>query len=111
MARTKQTGRRLRHMVNSPPPPPPLSDTPEEDWFEEEYEKQAYFDRLSRMKILPPRYIGDDAIPEDKYPNVWRLIDVQGLRPFLLQREGYFPCFVAAAFASIAVEDNLNEEG
>ncbi|MED6111051.1 hypothetical protein PIB30_048818 [Stylosanthes scabra] len=111
MARTKQTGRRPRYTANSPPPPPHLSETSEEDWFEEESEKKAYFHRLSRMKILPPRYVGEDAILEGKYPEFWRLIDVQGLRPFLFQREGYFPCFVAAAFATIAVEDNLNDEG
>ncbi|MED6108762.1 hypothetical protein PIB30_027172 [Stylosanthes scabra] len=111
MARTKQTGRRPRYTANSPPPPLRLSETPEEDWSEEESEKKAYIDRLSRMKILPPRYIGEDAIPEGKYPNFWRLIDIQGLRPFLLQREGYFSRFVAAAFATVAVEDNLNDEG
>ncbi|MED6112468.1 hypothetical protein PIB30_062009 [Stylosanthes scabra] len=51
MARTKQTRRRPRYTANSPPPPPHLSKTPEE-----ESERKAYSDRLSRMKILPPRY-------------------------------------------------------
>ncbi|MED6172028.1 hypothetical protein PIB30_046334 [Stylosanthes scabra] len=111
MGRTKQTGRRPRYTANSPPPPPCLSETPEEDWFEEDSERKAYIDRLSRMKILPPRYVGESAIPEVKYPNFWRLIDVQGLRPFLLQHEGYFPRFVAAAFTTVSVEDNLNDEG
>ncbi|MED6189477.1 hypothetical protein PIB30_096338 [Stylosanthes scabra] len=106
MARTKQTGRRP-----TSPPLPCLTEYVEEDWFEEESEKTAYSERLSRMLILPPRYVGDGAIPEDRYPEFWRLIDVQGLRQFLLQREGYFPRFVAAAFASVAVDDNLNDEG
>ncbi|MED6212554.1 hypothetical protein PIB30_084513 [Stylosanthes scabra] len=126
MARTKQTGRRPAREL--PPPLPCLSEYAEEDWFEEESEKKAYIDRLSQMKILPSRYVGEGAIPEDKYPEFWRLIDVQGLRPFLLQREGllnidtlccggtfseckYFPRFVAAAFATVVVEDNLNDEG
>ncbi|MED6111181.1 hypothetical protein PIB30_050105 [Stylosanthes scabra] len=109
MARTKQTGRRPTREM--PPPLPCLSEYVEEDWFKEESEKKAYLDRLSRMMILPPKYVGDGAILEDKYPEFWRLIDVQGLRQFLLQREGYFPRFVSAAFASVFVDDNLNDEG
>ncbi|MED6183060.1 hypothetical protein PIB30_034485 [Stylosanthes scabra] len=124
MARTKQTGRRTAREV--PPPLPCLSNYAEEDWFEEDSEKKAYSERLSRMHIIPPRYVGDGAIPE-----FWLLIDVQGLRQFLLQREGfvcslfarnvsrtiaevaylYYPRFVAAAFASVVVDDNLGDEG
>ncbi|MED6131943.1 hypothetical protein PIB30_014845 [Stylosanthes scabra] len=94
-----------------PPPLPYLSEYAEEDWFEGESEKKAYIDRLSQMKILPPRYVGEGAIPEDKYPEFWWLIHVHGLCPFLLQREGYFPRFIAAAFTSVSVDDNLNDEG
>ncbi|MED6112393.1 hypothetical protein PIB30_061308 [Stylosanthes scabra] len=86
MARTKQTGRRTAREI--PPPLPCLSNYVEEDWFEEDSEKKAYSERLSRMHIIPPRYVGDGAITEDKYPEFWRLIDVQGLHQFLLQREG-----------------------
>ncbi|MED6225529.1 hypothetical protein PIB30_094534 [Stylosanthes scabra] len=128
MARTKQTGRCPTREL--PPPLPCLSNYAEEDWFEEESEKKAYLERLSQMYIIPPRYVGDGAIPEDRYPEFWRLIDVQGLRQFLLQREGLMeswpsvdilhrsgtflnagitPQFVAAAFASVAVDDNLCE--
>ncbi|MED6108998.1 hypothetical protein PIB30_029472 [Stylosanthes scabra] len=109
MARTKQTGRRTAR--ETPPPLPCLTNYAEEDWFEEESEKKAYSERLSRMHIIPLRYVGDGAIPEDKYPEFWRLIDVQGLRQFLLQCEGYYPCFVAAAFASVVIDDNLGDEG
>ncbi|MED6214530.1 hypothetical protein PIB30_103884 [Stylosanthes scabra] len=109
MARTKQTGRRPAKEM--PPPLPCLSNYAEEDWFEEESEKKAYSERLSRMHIIPPRYVGDGAIPEDKYPEFWRLIDVQGLRQFLLQREGYYPCFLAVAFASVVVDDKIGEDG
>ncbi|MED6127399.1 hypothetical protein PIB30_087779 [Stylosanthes scabra] len=109
MARTKQTGRRTTREV--PPPLPCLSNYAEEDWFEEDSERKAYSERLSRMHIIPPRYVGDGAIPEDKYPEFWRLIDVQGLRQFLLQREGYYPRFVAAAFASVVVDDKIGEDG
>ncbi|MED6165624.1 hypothetical protein PIB30_101390 [Stylosanthes scabra] len=109
MARTKQTGRRTAREV--PLPLPCLSNYAEEDWFEEDSEKKAYSERLSWMHIIPPRYVGDGAIPEDKYPEFWRLIDVQGLRQFLLQREGYYPRFVAAAFASVVVDDKIGEDG
>ncbi|MED6189805.1 hypothetical protein PIB30_099647 [Stylosanthes scabra] len=109
MARTKQTGRRTAREV--PPPLPCLSNYAEEDWFEEDSEKKAYSKRLSPMYIISPRYVGDGAIPEDKYPEFWRLIDVQGLRQFLLQREGYYPRFVAAAFASVVVDDKIGKDG
>ncbi|MED6145124.1 hypothetical protein PIB30_022122 [Stylosanthes scabra] len=109
MAHTKQTGRRPAREM--PPPLPCLSNYAEEDWFEEDSEKKAYSERLSRMHIIPPRYVGDGTIPEDKYPKFWRLIDVQGLRQFLLQREGYYPRFVAAAFASVVVDDKIGEDG
>ncbi|MED6210555.1 hypothetical protein PIB30_065190 [Stylosanthes scabra] len=109
MARTKQIGRRTAKEV--PPPLPCLSNYAEEDWFEEDSEKKAYSERLSRMHIIPPRYVGDGAIPEDKYPEFWRLIDVQGLCQFLLLREGYYPRFVAATFASVVVDDKIGEDG
>ncbi|MED6224883.1 hypothetical protein PIB30_088414 [Stylosanthes scabra] len=109
MACTKQTGRCPAREI--PPPLPCLSNYAEEDWFEEDSEKKAYSERLSRMHIIPPRYVGNGAIPEDKYPEFWRLIDVQGLRQILLQREGYYPRFVAAAFAFIVVDDKIGEDG
>ncbi|MED6127119.1 hypothetical protein PIB30_085074 [Stylosanthes scabra] len=109
MTRTKRIGRRPTREM--PPPLPCLSEFVEEDWFEEDSEKKAYSERLSRMHIIPPKYVGDGAIPEDRYPEFWRLINVQGLRQILLQREGYFRRFVAAAFASVAVDDKLNDEG
>ncbi|MED6210531.1 hypothetical protein PIB30_064975 [Stylosanthes scabra] len=109
MARTKQTGRRTVREI--PPPLPCLSNYAEDDWFEEDSEKKAYSEHLSRMHIIPPRNVGDGAIPEDKYPEFWRLIDVQGLCQFLLQREGYYSRFVAATFASVVVDDNLGDEG
>ncbi|MED6209303.1 hypothetical protein PIB30_053358 [Stylosanthes scabra] len=93
MARTKQTGRRTAREI--PPPLPCLSNYAEEDWFEEDSEKKAYSERLSRMHIISPRYVGDGAIPEDKYLEFWR----------------YYPRFVAAAFASVVVDDKIGEDG
>ncbi|MED6116784.1 hypothetical protein PIB30_103422, partial [Stylosanthes scabra] len=54
MARTKQTGKRTRVDPNAPPAPPRLSQMPVESWFEEDDERTAYQERLSRMEILVP---------------------------------------------------------
>ncbi|MED6114055.1 hypothetical protein PIB30_076659 [Stylosanthes scabra] len=60
---------------------------PEEHWFDDANEKLAYDEHLSRIEILPPKFIGDGVLPDEKYPEFWRLIDIQGLRPFLYMRE------------------------
>ncbi|MED6222353.1 hypothetical protein PIB30_063528 [Stylosanthes scabra] len=54
--------------------------------IQEDDEKTTYDERLSRMEILPPKYIGDGVLPDAKYPEFWWLIDIQGLRPFLYMR-------------------------
>ncbi|MED6221669.1 hypothetical protein PIB30_057016 [Stylosanthes scabra] len=59
-------------------------------WFENDNERDAYDERLSMMEILPPKYIGEGVLPEGKYPEFWRLIDIQGLRPFLFMSEGFW---------------------
>ncbi|MED6185440.1 hypothetical protein PIB30_057101 [Stylosanthes scabra] len=87
MPRVKQTGRRTRVDPNALPMPPCLSQLPEERWFEDDNERLAYDERLSKMEILPPKFIGDGVLPDEKYPEFWRLIDIQGLRPFLYMRE------------------------
>ncbi|MED6177900.1 hypothetical protein PIB30_102489 [Stylosanthes scabra] len=84
-----------------------LSQLPEERWFDDDNERLTYDERLSKMEILPPKFIGDGVLPDEKYPEFWRLIDIQGLRPFLYMRERYYPYFVAAAF----IRDNLNNDG
>ncbi|MED6171055.1 hypothetical protein PIB30_037060 [Stylosanthes scabra] len=55
------TGRRPTREM--PPPLPCLI-----EYVEEELEKKVYSERLSQMYIIPPRYVGDGAIPEDRYP-------------------------------------------
>ncbi|MED6202755.1 hypothetical protein PIB30_108791, partial [Stylosanthes scabra] len=60
---------------------------PEERWFDDVNQKLTYDERLSKMEILPPKFIGDGVLPDEKYPEFWRLIDIQGLRPFLYMRE------------------------
>ncbi|MED6170915.1 hypothetical protein PIB30_035696 [Stylosanthes scabra] len=111
MPRVKQTARRNRIDPCALPMPPRLSQTPEERWFDDANEKLAYDERLSRMEILQPKFIGDGVLPDEKYPKFWRLIDIQGLRPFLYMRERYYPRFVAAAYTTMFIRDNLNDDG
>ncbi|MED6226271.1 hypothetical protein PIB30_101936 [Stylosanthes scabra] len=111
MPRVKQIGRRTRMDPNALPMPPCFSQMPEERWFEDDNERLAYDERLSKMEILPPKFIGDGVLPDEKYPEFWRLIDIQGLHPFLYMRERYYPHFVAVAFTTMFIWDNLNDEG
>ncbi|MED6127554.1 hypothetical protein PIB30_089136 [Stylosanthes scabra] len=125
MARIKQVVRCTRVERGAPPPPPRLSQMPVNRWFENDNERDAYDEQLSMMEILPPKYIGEGVLPEKKYPEFWRLIDIQGLRPFLFMIKRYVtfhcycqfnvnkyhPRFVAAAYTTISIRDNLNSEG
>ncbi|MED6116727.1 hypothetical protein PIB30_102875 [Stylosanthes scabra] len=108
MPRFKQAGRRSRVERGASPR---LSQMSVNRWFENDNERDAYDERLSRMEILPPKYIGEGVLPEDKYPEFWSLIDIQGLRPFLSMCERYYPRFVAAAYTTIFIQGNLNSKG
>ncbi|MED6128253.1 hypothetical protein PIB30_095876 [Stylosanthes scabra] len=111
MLRVKQTGRRTTVDPNALPMPPRLSQLPEERWFEDDNERLAYDVCLSKIEIFPPKFIGDGVLPDEKYPDFWRLINIQGLRPFLYMRERYYPRFVAAAYTTLYIQDGLNDEG
>ncbi|MED6127450.1 hypothetical protein PIB30_088270 [Stylosanthes scabra] len=111
MPRVKQTSRRTRVDPNALSMPPRLSQLPEERWFDDDNERLAYNERLSKMEILPPKFIGDGVLPDEKYSEFWRLSDIQGLRPFLYMRERYYPRFVAAAYTTMFIWDNLNDDG
>ncbi|MED6190287.1 hypothetical protein PIB30_104405, partial [Stylosanthes scabra] len=112
MFRVKQAGKRARTDPNAPQPPLRLSQTPMERWFAEDDERTSFDEHLSRMEILPPKYIGDGVLPDAKYPEFWRLIDNHGLRPFLYTRGRYYPRFVAAAFTTIFIreDEDVGEE-
>ncbi|MED6113419.1 hypothetical protein PIB30_070616 [Stylosanthes scabra] len=109
MSRVKQAGKRARTDPNAPQPQLRLTQTPVERWFEEEDKVTDFDDRLSKMEILPPKYIGDGVLPDAKYPEFWQLIDIQGLRPFLYTRERYYPRFALAASTTIFIRENENE--
>ncbi|MED6188015.1 hypothetical protein PIB30_081912 [Stylosanthes scabra] len=106
MPRVKQTGRLTRVDPNALPMLPRLSQLQEERWFDDDNERLAYDERLSKMEILPPKFIGNGVLPDKKYPEFWRLIDIQGLRPFLYMRERYYPRFVVAAYTTMFIRDN-----
>ncbi|MED6164537.1 hypothetical protein PIB30_091037 [Stylosanthes scabra] len=109
MSRVKQAGKRARTDPNTPQPPLRLSQTPVERWFAEDDERTAFDELLSRMEILPPKYVGDGVLPDEKYPEFWRLIDIQGLRPFLYTHGRYYPPFVAATSTTIFIQEDEDE--
>ncbi|MED6211572.1 hypothetical protein PIB30_075034 [Stylosanthes scabra] len=109
MSRAKQAGKRARTDPNAPQPPLRLSQTPVERWFAEDDERTAFDERLSRMELLPPKYIGDGVLPDVKYPEFWWLIDIQGLRPFLFTHGRYYPRFVAADSTTIFIREDEDE--
>ncbi|MED6141662.1 hypothetical protein PIB30_105673 [Stylosanthes scabra] len=111
MARTKQIGKRTRVDPDAPPAPPRLSQMPVESWFEEDDQRTAYQERLSRMEILVPKYLAEDVLPEAEFQEFWRLIDVQGLRQFISMRERYYPRLVAAAYTTMSIFDTLRADG
>ncbi|MED6173607.1 hypothetical protein PIB30_061239 [Stylosanthes scabra] len=111
MVRAKQVDKRARTESSGPPSPPRLSQLPEDDWFENDDERISYRERFSQKMVLKPRYIGDDVLPNEKFPEFWRLIDLQGLRQFLFMNVGYYPRFVAAASTTLFLQDSFDDEG
>ncbi|MED6188521.1 hypothetical protein PIB30_086791 [Stylosanthes scabra] len=124
MPRVKETGRCTRVDPNALPMPPRLSQLPEECWFDDDNERLAYDERLSKMEILPPKFIGDGVLPDKKYPEFWRLIDIQGLSSFLYMRESFPYLYIAAwlefsefagttrvSYTNMFIRDNLNDDG
>ncbi|MED6200953.1 hypothetical protein PIB30_090284 [Stylosanthes scabra] len=109
MSHVKQAGKRSKSDPNAPQPPLRLSQTPMEWWFAGDDERAAFDEHLSRMEILPPKYNGDGVLPDAKYLEFWRLIDIHGLRPLLYTREMYYPRFIAAAFTTIFIREDEDE--
>ncbi|MED6177335.1 hypothetical protein PIB30_097228 [Stylosanthes scabra] len=64
---------------------------------------------ISRGWKSYPKYIGDGVLPDENYPEFWRLVDIQGLRPFLYTRGRYYPRFIAATFTTIFIRDDEDE--
>ncbi|MED6208205.1 hypothetical protein PIB30_042862 [Stylosanthes scabra] len=84
---------------------------PVDRWFENDAKREAYDEQLSRMEILPPKYIGEKVLSEEKYSEFWRFIDIQGLQSFLFMCERYDPHLVVTAYTTISIQGNLNDGG
>ncbi|MED6186210.1 hypothetical protein PIB30_064587 [Stylosanthes scabra] len=59
------------------------------------------------MPILPPRFLSEGLLPEDKHPEFWELLDHQGLRPLLFTRERCYPRMMAAAATTLRLHDGI----
>ncbi|MED6184474.1 hypothetical protein PIB30_047796 [Stylosanthes scabra] len=59
------------------------------------------------MPILPPRFLSEGLLPEDKHPEFWELLDHQGLRPLLFTRERYYPRMMAAVATTLRIHDGI----
>ncbi|MED6160875.1 hypothetical protein PIB30_055336 [Stylosanthes scabra] len=92
-------------------PPPPLSQVPLRDWFAKKEHWAAFQNKYLQMPIIKPRYLDEGLLPEDKYPDFWRLLDFQGLRPLLFLKERYYPHLMAAVAVTIKTNDTLDNDG
>ncbi|MED6203966.1 hypothetical protein PIB30_004553 [Stylosanthes scabra] len=92
-------------------PPPPLSQVPLREWFTKKEHWTEFQNKYSKMSIIKPRYLDEGLLPEDKYPDFWRLLDFQGLRPLLFLKERYYPRLMAAATTTIRTNDTLDKNG
>ncbi|MED6165526.1 hypothetical protein PIB30_100368 [Stylosanthes scabra] len=92
--------------------PPQLSQLPLRKWFATKEVWEDFQNFYSKMPILPPRFLSEGLLPEDKYPKFWELLDFQGLRPLLFTRERYYPRMMAAISTTFRVHNGIyNKEG
>ncbi|MED6180437.1 hypothetical protein PIB30_010368 [Stylosanthes scabra] len=116
-------------------PPLSLSQVPLRKWFASKEVWEDFQKLYSKMPILKPRYLTEGLLLEDKYPEFWWLLDIQGLRSllFLQERhrdlhalgycrvldiiwaifvfEWYYPHLMAAASTTLRIRDDLDENG
>ncbi|MED6172222.1 hypothetical protein PIB30_048075 [Stylosanthes scabra] len=86
---------------------PQLSQLPLRKWFANKELWEDYQSFYSKMPILPPRFLNEGLLLEDKYPEFWELLDHQGLRPLLFTRERYYPRMMAAVATTFRVHDGF----
>ncbi|MED6151838.1 hypothetical protein PIB30_086192 [Stylosanthes scabra] len=87
--------------------PPQLSQLPLRKWFANKELWEDYQSFYSKMPILPPRFLSEGLLSEDKHPKFWELLDHQGLRPLLFTRERYYPRMMAAVATTLWVHDGI----
>ncbi|MED6199686.1 hypothetical protein PIB30_078279 [Stylosanthes scabra] len=81
MSRRKTPAVKLKSVPRKDPPQ--LSQLPLRKWFTNKELWEDYQNFYSKMPILPPRFLSEGLLPEDKYPEFWELLNYQGLRPLL----------------------------
>ncbi|MED6200707.1 hypothetical protein PIB30_087899 [Stylosanthes scabra] len=85
MSRHKTPAVKLKNVPSKDPPQ--LSQLPLRKWFANKELWEDYQSFYSKMPILPPRFLSEGLLPEDKHPEFWELLDYQGLRPLLFTRD------------------------
>ncbi|MED6165004.1 hypothetical protein PIB30_095578 [Stylosanthes scabra] len=105
MSRRKTPAVKLKNGLSKDPPQ--LSQLPLRKWLANKELWEDYQSFYSKMPILPPRFLSEGLLPEDKHPKFWELLDHQGLRPLLFTRERYFPCMMAAVATTLRIHDGI----
>ncbi|MED6187412.1 hypothetical protein PIB30_076152 [Stylosanthes scabra] len=105
MSRRKTPAVKLKNVPSKYPPQ--LSQLPLRKWFANKELWEDYQSFYSKMPILPPRFLSEGLLPEDKYPEFWELLDHQGLRPLLFTRERYYPRMMAAVATTLWLHDGV----
>ncbi|MED6162330.1 hypothetical protein PIB30_069341, partial [Stylosanthes scabra] len=70
--------------------PPQLSQLPLRKWFANKELWEDYQNFYSKMPILPPKFLSEGPLPEDKYPEFW-----------------YYPRMMAAVTTTLRVHDGI----
>ncbi|MED6189438.1 hypothetical protein PIB30_096010 [Stylosanthes scabra] len=105
MSRRKTPAVKLKNVPSKDPPL--LSQLPLRKWFANKEIWEDYQSFYSKMPILPPRFLSEGLLPEDKYPEFWELLDHQVLRPLLFARERYYPRMMAVAATTLRLHDGI----
>ncbi|MED6221843.1 hypothetical protein PIB30_058564 [Stylosanthes scabra] len=108
MSRRKTPAVKLKSVPRKDPPQ--LLQLPLRKWFPIKEVWEDYRNFYSKMLILPPRFLSEGLLPENKYPEFWELINFQGLRPLLFSRERYYPRMMAAVAATLRIHDGLYDD-
>ncbi|MED6213900.1 hypothetical protein PIB30_097829 [Stylosanthes scabra] len=105
MSRRKTPAVKLKNVPSKDPPQ--LSQLPLRKWFTNKELWEDYQSFYSKMPILPPRFLSEGLLPEDKHPEFWELLDHQGLRPLLFTRERYYLRMMAAVATTLRIHDGI----
>ncbi|MED6163921.1 hypothetical protein PIB30_084767 [Stylosanthes scabra] len=105
MSRRKTPAVKLKNVLSKHPPQ--LSQLPLRKWFANKELWEDYQSFYSKMSILPPKFLSEGLLLEDKHPEFWELLDHQSLRPLLFARERYYPRMMAAVATTVRLHDGI----